>query len=71
MAWQVGVVGALHGVPTGFDGVEASGDGDDGGVVEELGEAFNVEGGRADDEAQVGAALEGAADNAEEEVDIE
>ena len=57
--------------PDGLDGVEAPGDGDDRGVVEEGGEALGVEGGRGDDDQQVLTAGENALEQAEEEVDVQ
>ena len=57
--------------PDGLDGVEAAGDGDDRGVVEEGGEALGIEGGRGDDDQQVLAAREDALEQTQEEVDVQ
>ncbi|QKK06685.1 MAG: hypothetical protein HND58_12015 [Planctomycetota bacterium] len=65
-----GVVGGRVAVAD-LDGEGAAGDFDDGGVVEVLGEAFGVDGGGGDDEAELGPVGEHAGEAAEEEVDVE
>ena len=55
-ARQVVVLRVFLGEPDGLDGEEAAGDGDNGGAVEEVGEALGVKRGGGDDDAEVGAA---------------
>ena len=54
-----------------LNGIEAAFDREDGGVVEEGGEAFGVEGGGGNDDFEVGAAAAEVAEAAEDEVDVE
>ena len=70
-AGEVVVLRVLLGEPDGLDGEEAAGDGDDGSAAKEVREALGVERGGGDDDAEVGAAGEGALEQAEEEVDVE
>ena len=70
-AGQVVVLRVFLGEPEGLDGEESTGDGDNGRAVEEVGEAFGVERGGGDDDAEVGAARQGALEQTEQEVDVE
>ena len=70
-AGQVVVLRVFLGEPEGLDGEESTGDGDNGRAVEEVGEALGVKRGGGDDDAEVGAARQGALEQTEQEVDVE